>query len=106
MEIFNSGMEKVKLYKSLFVVSKYQADKNEKTFNASIIFPHTNMRHYHNDIYIIKRCILGFRSIDDGEIEDIMKLIRYDKERSKKYEEKKNKAVRTVDKANLQTNNG
>ena len=81
--IFNSGMDKQPFFNSLFIVSRYlKQEKTEKTFNTSILFPHMNITHYHNDIYVIKKRI-RFMSLNDAEIEDVMKLFKYDTEKAK-----------------------
>ena len=90
-ELFDSGMDKVKIYGSEYLISKYQAEKTEKTFNVSIIFPHTNIVHYHNDVYVVKKGILGFKDLSDNEIEMILNLFRYDSDRAKDPSEKKKK---------------
>ena len=76
-EIFNSGMDKTNIVGNVYLISRYQLDKNEKTFNTSVIFPHTNIVHYYNDIYIIKKGLLGYRSLMEAEIEDLLGLLKY-----------------------------
>lgn len=76
--IFYSGMDRKKIYKCYCLVDKYQIIKNEKTFNTSIIFPHTNIETYYNDVYIIKKGLFGVKGIKDKEIEALLKLFKYD----------------------------
>lgn len=75
-EIFDSGMDKTKLANSIYLISKYPTEKSEKTFNTSIIFPHTNIVQYYNDIYIIKKT-MRFRDLPQVEIDDLLKLFKY-----------------------------
>ncbi len=76
--IFDSGMDRRKLYKSLYIVDRYQRDKSERNFNTSLIFPHTNIVNYYNDIYIIKKGLFRFKDIKRKEIEYILKLFKFD----------------------------
>ena len=81
ISIFDSGMDRRKLFKSYYLVDKYQIEKTEKTFNTSILFPHTTMVHYHNDVYIIKKGLFGIKSITEDEFNELKKLFRYDFDR-------------------------
>ncbi len=99
--IFNSGMDNNKIVNNVYLISKYQSEKNEKTFNTSVIYPHTSIVHYYNDIYIIKKGIFGFRDLSQVEIDDILKLMKYpdnlndpnSKQPAPKVEEKKEQEV-------------
>lgn len=99
--IFNSGMDKNKIVNNVYLISKYQSEKNDKTFNTSVIYPHTSIVHYYNDIYIIKKGIFGFRDLSQVEIDDILKLMKYpdnlkdpnSKQPAPKVEEKKEQEV-------------
>ena len=87
--IYDSGMEVKKLYKSFYLIERYQNDKNEKTFNTSVVFPHMNITKFYNDVYIIKKGLFGFKDIKDEEIDYLLKLFQYDKDSVKE----KNKPV-------------
>ena len=99
-EIFDSGMDKTKIANSIYLISKYPLEKNEKTYNTSVIFPHTNIVQYYNDVYIIKKTV-RFRDLPQVEIDDLLKLFKYpdnvkdpnDKNKPKKVEEIKDDLV-------------
>ncbi len=99
VSIFDSGMDKKKLYKSLYILDKYQRYKDDKTFNTSLIFPHTNIVNFYNDVYIMKKGMFGIKSLKRKEIDCILKLFKFDTSSIKK--EKENK----IKEENLEENN-
>lgn len=78
LSIFYSGMDRKKIFRRYYLVDKYQLEKNEKTFNTRVIFPHTNMAEYYNDVYIIKKGIVGVKTINDKEFTKLIRLFKYD----------------------------
>jgi len=86
--LFYSGMDRKKIYKCYCLVDKFQIVKSEKTFNTSIIFPHTNIENYYNDVYIIKKGLFGVKDIKDKELNELLRLFKYEKKEEKKVEKK------------------
>ena len=82
--IFDSGLDRRKICKSLYIVDRYQRNKTEQNFNTSLIFPHTNIVNYYNDVYIIKKGLFRFKTLKNKDIALVLRLLKYDPSSIKK----------------------
>ncbi len=76
--IFDSGNDRMKLFKSFYIISKYNKERTEKTLNTSVIIPHLNITHFYGDVFIIKKGLFGVKTIKESEITYLVALFTYD----------------------------
>ena len=76
--IYDSGNDRMKLFKSFYIISKYNRERTEKTLNTSVIIPHLNITHFYGDVYIIKKGLFGVKGIKDSELTYLIALFTYD----------------------------